>query len=71
MRRRTRTQRKQALQPTRKNNSATAKGKDNVNNTDTTQAANPLDGITAAIESAIQQAREQAGTIIENARAEA
>lgn len=42
-----------------------------MNNTDTTQAANPLDGITAAIESAIQQAREQAGTIIENARAEA
>ena len=42
-----------------------------MNSTDTTQSANPLDGITAAIESAIQQAREQAGTIIENARAEA
>lgn len=42
-----------------------------MNNTDTTQAANPLDGITAAIESAIQQAREQAGTIIKNARSEA
>lgn len=42
-----------------------------MNSTGTTQAANPLDGITAAIESAIQQAREQAGTIIENARAEA
>lgn len=47
------------------------KGKDNVNITGTTQAANPLDGITAAIESAIQQAREQAGTIINDARAEA
>lgn len=47
------------------------KGKDNVNNTSATQVANPLDGITAAIESAIQQAREQAGTIINDARAEA
>lgn len=71
MRRRTRTQRKQARQPTCKNNSATAKGKDNVNNTDTTQSANPLDGITAAIESAIQQAREQADVIINDAREEA
>lgn len=42
-----------------------------MNSTGTTQAANPLDGITAAIESAIQQAREQAGTIINDARAEA
>jgi hypothetical protein len=71
VRRRTRTQRKQARQPTRKNNSATAKGKDNVNNTGTTQSANPLDGITAAIESAIQQAREQADVIINDAHEEA
>lgn len=42
-----------------------------MNSTGTTQAANPLDGITAAIESAIQQAREQADTIINDARAEA
>ena len=42
-----------------------------MNNTSATQVANPLDGITAAIESAIQQAREQAGTIINDARAEA
>lgn len=42
-----------------------------MNNTDTTQAANPLDGITAAIESAIQQAREQADVIINDAREEA
>ena len=47
------------------------KGKDNVNSTGTTQAANPLDGITAAIESAIQQAREQADVIINDAREEA
>ena len=44
-----------------------------MNNTETT--TNPLDGITAAIESAIQQAtrqaQAQADTIIENARAEA
>ena len=42
-----------------------------MNNTDTTQSANPLDGITAAIESAIQQAREQADVIIHDAREEA
>ena len=42
-----------------------------MNNTGTTQAANPLDGITAAIESAIQQAREQADVIINDAREEA
>ena len=42
-----------------------------MNSTGTTQAANPLDGITAAIESAIQQAREQADAIINDARAEA
>lgn len=42
-----------------------------MNSTDTTQSANPLDGITAAIESAIQQAREQADVIINDARAEA
>lgn len=42
-----------------------------MNNTGTTQSANPLDGITAAIESAIQQAREQADVIINDAREEA
>ena len=42
-----------------------------MNSTDTTQAANPLDGITAALEKALQQAREQADTIINDARAEA
>lgn len=38
------------------------------NNTETT---NPLDGITAALEKALQQAREQADTIIADARKEA
>lgn len=42
-----------------------------MNNTGTTQSANPLDGITAAIESAIQQAREQADVIINDAHEEA
>lgn len=42
-----------------------------MNNTGTTQAANPLDGITAALEKALQQAREQADTIIADARKEA
>lgn len=42
-----------------------------MNNTGTTQAANPLDGITAALEKALQQAREQADAIIADARKEA
>jgi hypothetical protein len=42
-----------------------------MNSNETTRAANPLDGITAAIESALQQAREQADTIIADARKEA
>ena len=42
-----------------------------MNSNETTRAANPLDGITAAIESAIQQAREQAERIINDAREEA
>ena len=42
-----------------------------MNSNETTNAANPLDGITAAIESALQQAREQADTIIADARKEA
>lgn len=42
-----------------------------MNNTDTTQSANPLDGITAALEKALQQAREQADAIIADARKEA
>ena len=42
-----------------------------MDNNETTHATNPLDGITATLEKALQQAREQAGTIIENARAEA
>lgn len=42
-----------------------------MNNTGTAQAANPLDGITAALEKALQQAREQADTIIADARKEA
>ena len=42
-----------------------------MNSNETPRAANPLDGITAAIESAIQQAREQAERIINDAREEA
>lgn len=42
-----------------------------MNNTGTTQSANPLDGITAALEKALQQAREQADAIIADARKEA
>ena len=34
-------------------------------------AHNPLDGITATLEKALQQAREQADVIINDARAEA
>lgn len=40
-------------------------------NNETTRATNPLDGITAALEKALQQAREQADTIIADARKEA
>lgn len=42
-----------------------------MNSNETTRAANPLDDITAALESAIQQAREQAERIINDAREEA
>lgn len=42
-----------------------------MNSNETTRATDPLDGITAAIESAIQQAREQAERIINDAREEA
>ena len=42
-----------------------------MNNTGTTQATNPLDSITAALEKALQQAREQADTIINDARKQA
>lgn len=42
-----------------------------MNGNETTHTANPLDGITAALEKALQQAREQADTIIEDAKQEA
>ena len=42
-----------------------------MNSNETTHAADPLDGITAALEKALQQAREQADIIINDARAEA
>lgn len=42
-----------------------------MNGNETTHTANPLDGIAAALEKALQQAREQADTIIADARKEA
>lgn len=42
-----------------------------MNSNKTTHATNPLDGITAALENALQQAREQADTIINDARKQA
>lgn len=42
-----------------------------MNSSETTHATNPLDGITAALEKALQQAREQADAIIADARKEA
>lgn len=42
-----------------------------MNSNETTPTANPLDGITAALEKALQQAREQADTIIQDAKQEA
>lgn len=42
-----------------------------MNNNEITHATNPLDGITATLEKALQQAREQADTIINDARKEA
>lgn len=42
-----------------------------MNSNETTHATNPLDGITAAIESALHQAQQQAETIIADARKEA
>lgn len=42
-----------------------------MNSNETTRTTNPLDGITATLEKALQQAREQADTIISDARKEA
>ena len=42
-----------------------------MNSNETTHATNPLDGITAALENALQQAREQADTIINDAHEQA